>query len=258
MSNRNMWSLAFSVFTLTGLLWVTAAEAQWGTIKGQVIVVGEVPHIPMLVTKGDGAVKDAAVCAAQDIPNESLVVNPQSRGLANVAILLNQKPARIHPDLTESKIKEVVFKQQGCRFVPHVLLVRTDQRVRVACDDLVAHNVHPFPRRNPQFGIVVPPSDPMGYLEPTNLTKPESLPVSVRCDIHPWMQAYWVVLDHPYAAVSNEEGEFEIVNLPEGENEFSVWQEKAGYLEKHYKVLVKSGPNKLDPITVPAEKFSEK
>jgi hypothetical protein len=45
------------------------------------------------------------------------------------------------------------------------------------------------------------------------------------------MRAYVVVTEHPYVAVTDENGEFTIENLPTGEWTFQMWQEKAGNIE---------------------------
>ena len=58
-------------------------------------------------------------------------------------------------------------------------------------------------------------------------------PIPVSCSIHPWMKAWMMICDHPYFAVTQEDGSFEIKNVPAGvELEFRVWQEAAGYLEE--------------------------
>jgi hypothetical protein len=248
---RKVLALA-TVCTVTAMgLAPVAAQAQWGTIKGQVTVVGDFAPLKELVQKGNAAAKDAAVCAAAGVPDETVVVDPESKGLANVVVWLAKKPAKIHPDLAKSKNPTVTFDQKGCQFIPHVLLVRTDQKVQVLSNDSVAHNTHTYPLKNKQENFIVAPNDRIGVAVPS-VSLEERLPAKVGCDIHPWMQAWWVILDHPYAAVTNAKGEFEIADLPVGEHEFRVWQEKAGYLEKTYKVTVKEGENKLTPIKVQA------
>jgi hypothetical protein len=225
--------------------------ADWGTIKGQVVVDGDIPTLKPLVKKGDASAKDSSVCAADEVPDESLVIDSKTKGIANVVVYLQKAPAKIHPDLAKSKEEEITFDQKGCRFLPHVLLVRTDQKVRVLSGDAVAHNTHTYPLKNKQENFILTPNDRKGVQLPT-LSLAERLPSKVGCDIHPWMQAWWMILDHPYAAVTKEDGTFEIKDLPPGEHEFKVWQEKAGYLEKAYKVTVKAGMNELKPIKVPA------
>src|SRR5262245_52886186 len=105
-----------------------AAFAQWGTVEGQFVIDGDVPAPAMLVKKGDAAVKDAAICSAESVPDESLVVNPQNKGVANVFVFL-RKADKVHPDLKASQDKEVRFDQKNCRFLPNALIVRTDQAV---------------------------------------------------------------------------------------------------------------------------------
>ena len=63
-----------------------SANAQWGDLKGQVLLDGDIPKIELLVKQGNAATKDAAVCAAQDVPDEKLVVNPDNKGIANVRV----------------------------------------------------------------------------------------------------------------------------------------------------------------------------
>ena len=172
------------------------AKGDWGSIKGQIVADGAVTPLKLLVTKGDAGAKDAAVCAAQDVPDESLMVDAKSGGIANVVIYLQKKPAKVHPDLEKSKDAEVVFDQKGCQFLPHVLLVRNDQQVRVLSGDAVAHNTHTYPLKNQQANFVVAANDRTGSLVP-HVSIAERLPSKIGCDIHPWMQAYWVILDHP-------------------------------------------------------------
>lgn len=237
----------FAAMALVGTFFSGSAQAQWGTLKGQVLLNGEIPNIAPLVAKGKADAKDAAVCAAQDVPDEKLVVDPESKGIANVVVYLAKKPAKIHPDLADSKEKEVTFDQKGCRFLPHVMVVRTDQKVRVLSDDAIAHNTHTNPIKNKGDNFLVSPSNRVG-VEVGPLKLAERLPTSIVCDIHPWMRAYWVVVDHPYATVTNAKGEFEIPNLPVGNHEFIVWQESSGYLEKSYKVAIKEGVNEQKPL----------
>jgi len=75
------------------------------------------------------------------------------------------------------------------------------------------------------------------------------LPIQVKCDLHSWMQAYWLVLDHPYSAITQADGTFEIKDLPVGTHQFRVWHERVGYLERSLKVKIKDGQTtQLDPM----------
>jgi len=230
--------------------------AQTGSIEGQIIFDGAAPVLPPKVAKGDPTAKDKEVCAVNEVPDESLVVDPTTKGIANVVVYLKKAPAGMPAALKVAKVKEAEFDQKGCRFFPHILAVRTDQTVKCLSNDAVAHNVNITPLINDSKNFIVPPNDKAGV--DVKMPKAEGLPVNVKCDIHSWMQALWVVTDHPYVAVTDKEGKFKIEDLPVGEHSFTVWEEKSGYLERAYKVNVKAGLQTLPSLKVPAAKFEKK
>ncbi len=242
----------------------TSAHAQWGSLKGKIVLDGEVPAQKLLIKKGDPNAKDAAVCAAQDVPDDSLAIDAKTKGIANVAIWLVKKPSKIHPDLEKPSQPKMVFDQVGCRFIPHILVVHNSQTVQVVSGDGVAHNTRGNPLKNQPFNFIVPPNDRKG----TDLTMKlaERLPVQIGCDIHNWMRAYWVVVDHPYATVTDTEGNFEIKDLPAGEHEFKVWHENPGYLVKNAKdpkkgllVTIKDGETfEVPEIKIPLKTLTDK
>jgi len=236
-----------------------ADEPNWGTLKGTILLDGEIPQLKPLIEK-DSPAKDAAVCAAQDIPDEQIVVDTKTRGLANVVVYLPKSPMQVHPDLAtvgkpgEANEKnatkvpaEVRFKVKGCQYEPHVLIVRTGQQLRFDTRDSVAHNLHVHTVKNIRFGDIVKPNGINEVYGPYN--SPERLPVSVRCDIHPWMSAYWVIMDHPYAAVTDRQGAYEIPNLPVGEHDFIIWHEKQGFINKNFRVIIKAGMNEQKAVS---------
>lgn len=232
-----------------------AAFAQWGHVAGQFVFDGDVPQLPLLVKQGDAAVKDAAVCSAGAVPDESLVVNSQNKGIANVFVFL-RKADKIHPDLKASQDKEVRFDQKDCRFLPHALIVRTDQVVVCLSDDGVPHNTHTFPQRNTGDNLVIQPKDRKGIAVRVKVA--EATPFDVRCDIHSWMSAKWLVIDHPYAALTDADGKFKIEKLPIGQHKFRVWHERAGFIEREWAVDVKEGTNTIAPVKLTAEKLKPK
>lgn len=234
--------------------WIDTVLAQWGTIRGQVTVSGTIATPPTLVKKGDTNAKDSAICAAAEIPDESLIINPKSNGLANVVIYLPKKPATIYPDQIQSPPEEVILRQVGCRFVPHVTVMRTNQTLRIHYDDDIDHNPHLYPLKNRLYSVVQPASKE--GLAITTLKQPERVPLQIGCDIHPWMRGWIVLQDHPYVAVTNAQGEFEIANLPLGEHDFSIWHERTGYIWKSLKINVQQEAHNLDPIQIPAEKLT--
>ena len=56
--------------------------------------------------------------------------------------------------------------------------------------------------------------------------------MKVKCDIHPWMNAFVAVVDHPYFAVTGPDGSFELANLPPGTYTIEAWHEKYDVMEQ--------------------------
>lgn len=246
----------FAVLALFALS-STVHAAGWGSVTGQFVVDGKVPVVPPLVEKGDASAKDAAVCAAQAVPNDAMSFNAENGGIANVVVYM-RRAKNIHPDLKASKQKTVEFDQVGCNFIPHMQIVRTDQTIICKSSDAVAHNVHATPFANSAVNFIVQPKDQTGVEVRMPLAEPVAPYVEVKCDIHPWMKAWWVVVDHPYAAVTDKDGKFTIENLPEGDNEFRVWHEKVGFINKKWVVNVKADKTTtLDTVKVSLASFKD-
>ncbi|HET6422346.1 MAG TPA: hypothetical protein VFG20_01605 [Planctomycetaceae bacterium] len=226
----------------------TAAAEGFGSLKGRVVVQGDLSNPPPQYPAG-GAPKDPTVCGVTAIPNETVVVN--NGGLANVFIYLAKSPKKVPPPPSTP----VVFDQKSCIFLPHALVVQTNQPVTILNDDAALHNTHTYPKRNSVFNQGVQPNDRTGV----NLvyTRAESQPFQVGCDVHPWMVAYHLPVDHPYAVVSGPDGTFEIKDLPAGKHEFKVWHEKGGELQKALSITIKANETTEQEIPVAASKLAQ-
>lgn len=242
---------AFAATALTNSAWA----AGHGDIVGQVVLDGADPKLPLKVKKGDAGVKDATCCAANDIVNDELVVNEANKGVKNVFVYLKTvDKAAIHDSLKKSKEAQVVFDQEGCKFEPHALILRTDQEMVVKSKDPIQHNTHTYPFLNAPQNTLIGAGDRSGVKFPKHAQK-EKLPFEVKCDIHPWMRAWWLVVDHPYAVVTDADGKFKLDKVPEGEHKLVIWQEKVGYVEKELAVKVKAGAaTDLKQVKLPASK----
>ncbi len=222
----------------------SASTAGVGTLKGKIEFEGKLDPLPPLYAKG-GDVKDAAVCAAVEAPNETILV--KNGGLANVFIYLRKAPKTVPAAPTDA----LIFDQKNCVFKPHALIVRVGQTVKVLNSDGVAHNTHSNTKKNTEFNKLVSPNEATGV--PMVFKQAEQDPISVVCDIHPWMRSYQLPIDHPYAALSGEDGTFEIKDLPAGKHEFKIWHEVGGLLEKSLVVTIKPGDNDLTYKVKPSQ-----
>jgi len=239
--------------SLTGLMALALAAsranaADTGTLAGQFVLEGEAPKLAPLVKEGDTTVKNPEVCAKQNVPDESLVVDPSTKGIANVFVYLQKPPAGMPAELKESKDKIVKFDQKGCRFLPHSLILRTDQTVEILSDDPISHNTHVYPIRQDGKNEAIAANDRSGNVK-WQFSLPEKMPTTVKCDIHTWMEARWLIIDHPYAAITDKEGRFKIENIPAGEHNFLIWHERAGW--------VFGGSKRSIPATIEAGKTTQ-
>ncbi|WP_437223195.1 hypothetical protein SH661x_003114 [Planctomicrobium sp. SH661] len=195
---------------------------KFGTFKGRIKVTGTAPDFPPLVAQGQ-QVKDS-VCSIAPVPNESVIVGADG-GLANVFVYLNKVP---NVDIPDAPTEPVLIDQKGCKFVPHVSLIRVGQPLKMINTDPVAHNVK-LTGVAMSFNSTIPGGDTVGV--ETSYQRPERGPIPMACDFHGWMQAYQLALNHPWAAITKDDGTFEITGVPAGPMEFVIWHEKAGKIE---------------------------
>ncbi|MES2789167.1 MAG: carboxypeptidase regulatory-like domain-containing protein [Planctomycetota bacterium] len=227
-----------------------AATGGTGDLVGTVLFDGAPPSLAPVVAMG-GDVKDKAVCSVKEIPDESLVVDAATKGIQNVFVFFEKAPAGAAAVPAPEK---QIFDQEGCKFVPHAVLVRTKVPLLVLSDDAVGHNTHTYPARNTSFNGAISANERKGV--PITYTQPEREPFKVTCDVHPWMSAYHLPLDHGYAAVTDAQGKFTIKGLPAGSHVLKVWHESGKLLERGYKVTVKPGDNPVE-LKYGAAKFGK-
>lgn len=212
-----------------------------GTLTGRVVLVGDYAKLPPLFAQG-ADIKDKEVCAAVEVPDEKLVVGADN-GVQNVFVFMRKAP-KGSPKLESSE--PLYFDQKNCRFLPRAMIVPVGATLKVLSDDAVAHNTHTNPARNNGVSSLVPANDREGTLE--LVYKTSENPFAVTCDFHSWMKAYHLPLDHPYGAVTDENGRFEIKDVPAGTHDFVVWHESANgnFVERKLKVTIKPGQNELE------------
>jgi plastocyanin len=247
-----------------------ANAADWGDLSLQLTLDGAAPAAKKLDIN-----KDVPVCTmsgSKTHVDESLLVDKDSKGIANVVVVLYLKPGSakpaIHADYDKSAKDEVILDNKVCAFEPRVLAMRSTQTLLLKNSDTVAHNTNVSTLNNPQFNPIIPANGQMKV----SLTAEERLLVPVSCSIHPWMQGRLIVRETPYFAVSDKEGKISIKNLPTGKHTFQVMHEKCGFIQEAKKdgkavkwakgriddVEIKKGANDLGKFTVPVSVFKDK
>jgi plastocyanin/predicted small lipoprotein YifL len=197
-----------------------------GTISGKVVFTGAPPELEAL-----NMTSDAACAAAGDTKPDVIVIN--NGRLKNVFVYV--KGAGV--DEYRFPIGEpVTLDQKNCRYVPHVLGVQAGQIVRITNSDQTNHNVHPTPKRNDGFNL----SQVQGDAPIEHVFNHQEVMIPVQCNQHNWMRANLGVLDHPFFAVSDEDGNFTIRNVPPGDYTLVFWHEVFGEQSQSIKVTARS------------------
>lgn len=223
-----MMVLLFSASLLLLLNPATTVEAEGGgKLTGTVKFEGTPPK----ATKIDMSF-DPNCAKAHPTPavTEEVVTGP-SGGLANVVVYVADG---LGSQTFQPPAQPAVLEQKGCVYVPHVLALQANQKLDVVNSDLTTHNIHPSPANNREWNTTQPHGVP---IEQTFARQEVAIPV--KCNIHPWMKGYIAVLKHPYFAVTDKEGHFEVNDLPPGTYTINAWQEKLG--TKTQKVTVAAG-----------------
>jgi hypothetical protein len=178
---------------------------------------------------------------ANDPAKMETVVVGKDQGLKNVVLYISQGLSG--SEATQKPSTEPVFDQKGCMYTPHVLAMDAGQEYKVTTSDQTAHNIHPEP--NPMTGnIPWNRSQPPGAPPIVQSWKAPEVPIPVKCNIHPWMHGYFVVVKGPYAT-TDESGSYTIHGVPAGSYTVTAWQEELG--TQTAKITVAAGaPAKAD------------
>lgn len=187
------------------------------TISGTVTYEGQVPNLDTLNMNADPICQEAH----GEPVTAPLLVLGEGNTMANVFVkVVSGHPQQQYPVPSEP----VVIDQEGCLYEPRVVGVMAGQALEFQNSDDTLHNVHGMPEQNREFNFAMPAT-----VEESDVTLNTPEPIfPVKCDVHPWMQAYVAVMDHPYFATTGEDGSFEIADLPAGTYEIEAWHERLG------------------------------
>jgi plastocyanin len=184
-------------------------------VKGGVKIKGELPKRGKLKVEADP--KCAALHGDAPLLSDDVVADAAGRvqwaivyvkdGLGDLKFVTPKSP--------------VVVEQKGCRFDPHVFGVMAGQEVMFRNGDALMHIIHVIPKNNREFGFS---QEKPGEERAKVFANRET--IRVRCEIHPWMAAWAVVLDHPFYSTTGPDGKFSIRGLPPGKYTLEVWHEK--------------------------------
>lgn len=201
-------------------------SATVGTISGTVTFGGPAPTMKQLSMTGDCALlhRGRPVLAGDALVDDGKVENAfvyLKEGLGDRVFAVPETA--------------VTIDQAGCIYRPRVVGVQTCQPLVFVNSDPMLHNVHGTPQLSTAWNFSM---GAQGSRRTLRLERPE-VPVAVRCDVHPWMQAFVGVLDHPYFAVTTADGAFTLRDVPPGEYVVASWHERFGAREARVTLAAK-------------------
>lgn len=232
-----------------------APATGWGSVSGRIVWKGDLPIIPAVQVHIDQAT------FGQFLQDESLVVNHDHRGIANVVIFATPRSDRVHPSFEKRAEEPAVQQVKNGQFFPRMVVMQPGQRLRFSNSQPVMTNYRVDSNESDNINRLVKMDDVVEW-------KPKKEEFFVRCSssIYPWMSGYLVVYQSPYVTVTGKDGSFKIENLPAGDLLLTAWHERAGWLpitvtqggEASRWGKIDSGEElKLDAIPWPAEAFNK-
>ncbi|MEP6933155.1 MAG: carboxypeptidase regulatory-like domain-containing protein [Nitrospirota bacterium] len=186
-----------------------------GTISGVATWKGDLPELPPIELGGD-----MHECGEQAL-DQSLLVNSKSNGISYILVYLDKV------ERGKAPADKYWLHMVDCQFKEHIFPFVRSQTMAMVNEDPFFHNPHFFNAKN--FSLLnVPMPDPNQQIEHKFLRTPlrnEKGVMRLLCDVHNNMNAYWAGFNHPYFAVTDADGRFEISGVPPGTYTLVAWHE---------------------------------
>lgn len=181
-----------------------------GVIAGNVRWQGDVPELETFEARTH---RDE--CGASQ-PSRALRVS-DSGGVADVVVSIDARSGAA----LEAPSEPVVIDNVGCRFEPHVSAVGVGWTLVLRNSDSVLHNVHGYADDDSVIDVGLPErgSDARRQLDEPGVVR------LVDDAGHTWQQAWIHAFEHPYYAVSGDDGRFRIEDVPPGQYTLRLWHE---------------------------------
>jgi plastocyanin len=197
------------------------AVTSTGRLTGTISVSGEIPSLPRRPIN-----KDTKVCGTGARPSEELVV-ARSGGLKNALVFVDG--IRGGKPMPPTK---PVIDQSGCEYVPHVQVMPVNTELSIVNSDPLLHNIHVYQGDADLFNVAQPTK---GQTNTHRIDRAGF--IYAECDVHGWMRGHIAVVDNPYYAITDEQGQFRIDALPPGTYTARIWHEYLGERTQQVNVI---------------------
>jgi len=214
---RTAKGLCVAAGVVAATMWPGLAVAA-SSINGTITFDGKVPPLKPLAMDADPA---CAKKHSAPVPNEMLVLgNGNTMGNIMVWVSKGLPAGKTWP----APKTPVTLDQKGCQYVPHVQGIMVGQAYKILNSDGILHNVHALPKINRGFNRPMP-----GNVKEATATFDKAEPMfQIKCDVHPWMNAYLGAFTHPFFSATGTDGKYTISGLDPGTYEITAWHERLG------------------------------
>jgi hypothetical protein len=217
-----------------------------GTLKGKVTLAGTPPSAKPLNIPPDNKDRDHCLKGSKDETTEQLWRVSDNGGVANVVVWV-RAPKGHYFNLSEEQRKPatelVKIEQPHCAFIPHVAVLfpdyydpkskkeqATGQKFEVTNSAPITHNTNWTPVNtvvNKPDNVILPPNGGKKDIDLKSGSRAgQEEHLTLKCNIHTWMSAHVWAFDHPFAAVTDKDGSYEIKNVPaDTDLEVVYWHE---------------------------------
>jgi plastocyanin len=221
-----MAAFGTATFAIAALAAVAAGSGQTGpgaTLRGRVEI-----GVPVTTRRATTAYPSRSISTP--------ILAPVSE-LRHVVVYLKDAPAR------PTTATRVEIRQRDETFIPRVVAVPLGSVVEFPNDDPLFHNVFSLSRAK-DFNLG---RYPRGQTKEVRFDRPGI--VKVFCDIHSHMTATVMVFNHPWFAVPDAGGRYDLPDLPAGDREITAWHERLG--ETTTRVRIEPGRGATADFTLP-------
>ncbi len=201
-----------------------ATIAEPGTISGSITFGGDAPEAQVLQLAADPFC--VAAHPGEEVVAQRVVVNDNGT-LRYVFVYVK---GGLEGQSFVGASETVTLSQTGCMYDPHMIGLQTNQTLTIVNDDDTLHNINAQPSGSGNSGFNF--AQPIKGMTADQSFGAAEIMIPMKCDVHPWMQSYVGVVDHPYFAVTGEDGSFSITNLPAGTYTIGAWHESLGDQEQ--------------------------
>ena len=209
--------------TVSGETYQVIDVRDGGTIKGVASWKGEIPELPPF-----GDIVHPEVCGETQ-PSPALQVDPKSKAVQWVLVYLERvekgkAPAEKYWLYMGKDKTNKVPETETCQFKQHIFPFVRSQVVAMVNFESILHNPNFFDERHVSVLNMVMPT-PYREVDHTILQFHGKGVMPFQCDVHSHMNAYWAGFHHPYFAVTDADGKFEISGVPPGKYTLVGWHE---------------------------------